>query len=166
MTGLDEDDEATGRGGRGDYDEEDGADDDDEDMEDEDEEERMALATKTSASAAPQLVKATGGSGASAGSVGSGGSGKAAKAKPGSRRGCRQTPDGQKLAGPALRRGLQFAEANIQRADMFLTTFVEATSRAGLPKEKNLRELISTLDAKLKQLSDVALGFMEVALFA
>lgn len=75
--------------------------------------------------------------------------------------GCRTGPEGEKLVGNGLQRGLVWANASVARADMLVAMFKEAATKAGLPKDKAIREQINHLNSKLLQLCDVSLGFME-----
>ena len=70
-------------------------------------------------------------------------------------------PGDAKLAAPRLRRGLQWVEAALTRAGAFVTAFAECKDRAGMPKEKTIREHIGLLSSKSAELDTVALGFME-----
>lgn len=86
-------------------------------------------------------------------------SGDSAAARPG--RGCRRGPNGEKLEGPALRRGMQWTRAAVEKAELLLKSFMEAPNRGALPKEKTLRDHIALLQAKTTQLGQVSLGFGE-----
>ena len=65
------------------------------------------------------------------------------------------------MGAPRVRRGRQWVEAALTRAGAFVTVFAECKDRAGMPKEKAIREHIELLGKKSEQLDTVALGFME-----
>lgn len=73
-------------------------------------------------------------------------------------------PGGARLAPPKLPRGLQWVEMSIQKADALYTSWSGATTRALLPKEKNIRDHILTLQEKLSGLEQLSLGFMEAGI--
>ena len=73
-------------------------------------------------------------------------------------------PGGTKLDAPRLRRSLQWVEAAITRTGTIVNAFAECKDRAGMPKEKAVREHIELLIAKSKDLDTVVLGFMEAIL--